>query len=217
MDKIRIGKNIKKAREAKNMNQKEFAQIIGVTQSNLSSYERGNIPTLDKLLKIANAADVSLDWLCNHHSSPTLKDLLMWFLIAFETSECETSVGWQQSVISASDEEEWKEAFPIICHGDRKMPNFVEYSLNISDDEEPFNKFLRLFLVQLSNSVSMTDDEYNEWKNKYLEFASSIKLPLNETVDAYKSVIDTLSSIKDENTSKKKIARKSSGKMTGIC
>ena len=63
---ITIGLRIKYARKLKKIKQADFAEMIGVTQSNLSSYERGNTPSIEKLIKIANALEVQLDWLCNN-------------------------------------------------------------------------------------------------------------------------------------------------------
>lgn len=53
---MKIGKNIRKVREEKNISQKELAQRLGVTPPMLSQYETGRRkPRVSTLLKIAEA------------------------------------------------------------------------------------------------------------------------------------------------------------------
>ncbi len=55
---------IKEARERAGYSQKELAQIIGVAQNTFHGYESGkHDPKSDLLIKIANACDVSVDFL----------------------------------------------------------------------------------------------------------------------------------------------------------
>ncbi len=62
--------NLKELRHSLNMNQKEFAALIGIAQPSLSGYETGNVsPTLDVLQEIAVKCHVSLDWLCGISST----------------------------------------------------------------------------------------------------------------------------------------------------
>lgn len=64
MDAKKLGSKIYILRSNFNMNQTEFADKIGVTQSTLSSYEKGNAtPSLDVLISIATNFNVSTDWL----------------------------------------------------------------------------------------------------------------------------------------------------------
>lgn len=83
-DKCEIGKNIKILRTTHNYSQKEFADLIGTTQTSLSLYETGSkIPPSEILLKIASSFDVSLDWLCNNKISNhfmTGQDVIDMFL-----------------------------------------------------------------------------------------------------------------------------------------
>ncbi|MBP3633655.1 MAG: helix-turn-helix transcriptional regulator [Oscillospiraceae bacterium] len=53
-----IGKNIKALREAKNLTQEEFAQLLFVTRQTVSNYETGKTrPDVDMILKIAQVLD----------------------------------------------------------------------------------------------------------------------------------------------------------------
>ena len=55
---MKIGENIRKAREEKNISQKELAERLGVTPPMLSQYETGKrSPRVPTLLKIAEAID----------------------------------------------------------------------------------------------------------------------------------------------------------------
>ena len=59
-----LGTKIHFLRSNLNINQTLFAQKIGITQSTLSSYEKGNsTPSLDVLIAIATEFHVSVDWL----------------------------------------------------------------------------------------------------------------------------------------------------------
>jgi transcriptional regulator with XRE-family HTH domain len=60
-----IGERIKRFRSyTLNMNQRQFAEALGIQPSTLSGYEKGNIvPSTDVLLKIASTYNISLDWL----------------------------------------------------------------------------------------------------------------------------------------------------------
>lgn len=59
-----IGDRIRLARKVKGLNQAELAAIIGVTQPAVANWESGvHDPRRLVLAKLANALDVSLDWL----------------------------------------------------------------------------------------------------------------------------------------------------------
>ena len=60
-----IQKRLKMARNAKNMTQKEIAEILGVTQQAYQKFERENPPDMrvSTLLKICRTLDISADWL----------------------------------------------------------------------------------------------------------------------------------------------------------
>lgn len=72
--------HIKEAREYAGYSQKELAQIIGVAQNTFHGYESGkHDPKSDLLIKIANACNVSVDFLLgvdvnNTKKSPSATD-----------------------------------------------------------------------------------------------------------------------------------------------
>lgn len=64
MVKIIVGERIRKSRLEKNLSQFELGKMIGVTKVSISGYERINrTPKIDKLIKLADALDVSIDYL----------------------------------------------------------------------------------------------------------------------------------------------------------
>ena len=59
-----FSQRVKEARTTKKLTQKELAERIGTTESNINNYEKGrNKPTTDMLVKICLELDVSADWL----------------------------------------------------------------------------------------------------------------------------------------------------------
>ena len=77
---ISIGMNIKNARMKKGFSQEQLAEILDITNTHISYLETDTkSPSLDMLIKIANALDVSADDLLvgelTHTSSPVGKEL----------------------------------------------------------------------------------------------------------------------------------------------
>lgn len=65
MDNSVFVERLKRLRAENNMSQKEFSDLVGVTQQTLSGYETGKMkPPFDVLVNIAKSTRVSLDWLC---------------------------------------------------------------------------------------------------------------------------------------------------------
>lgn len=64
MYKNRFIKNIKKARNNKNLTQREVAQKTGISQSTIARLETGERePDLNKLGTLADFYEISIDWL----------------------------------------------------------------------------------------------------------------------------------------------------------
>ena len=58
-----IGRRIRQIRGFE-MRQVELAQVLGITQAQLSKYERGrNVPTLELLLKLKLFSGKTIDWI----------------------------------------------------------------------------------------------------------------------------------------------------------
>ena len=67
-----FGKRLRELRlETLNMNQREFAKLLGISQPSLSAYESGrNKPTIDSVINISDKCNVSIDWLCGRDIKP---------------------------------------------------------------------------------------------------------------------------------------------------
>jgi transcriptional regulator with XRE-family HTH domain len=62
-----FSQRLAQARRKANMKQSDLASKVGVTQTAMSSYERGRtLPTIDIVKKLAEELKVSLDWLCGN-------------------------------------------------------------------------------------------------------------------------------------------------------
>ncbi|WNR45538.1 helix-turn-helix domain-containing protein [Paenibacillus roseipurpureus] len=59
-----IGENVKRIRKIHNLNQVEFASLIGVSQGSLSDIESGkNKPSVDTIVSLHTNFGCSLEWL----------------------------------------------------------------------------------------------------------------------------------------------------------
>lgn len=64
--KAAFGKRLAQAREAKNLTKEKLGKIVSVHHSQIGRYERGEAsPSAEVLKKMANALDVSSDYLMN--------------------------------------------------------------------------------------------------------------------------------------------------------
>ena len=60
-----FAQRVAELRKERGETQAEFSQRTGVRQQTISGYENGKMsPTLDAVIQIAKACDVSVDWLC---------------------------------------------------------------------------------------------------------------------------------------------------------
>lgn len=62
MNKREIGRRIRELRGFE-MNQKEFGKLLGINQSMVSRLEKGEIPTVEILLKISETFGKTTDWI----------------------------------------------------------------------------------------------------------------------------------------------------------
>ncbi len=89
-----LGNSIKRTRERRGMNQKTLASLAGIAQQTLSAYESDSkTPTLDKLIKLAEVLEVSLDDLVRPDRAPefvtldTLGDVAL-MICNLDLAEC---------------------------------------------------------------------------------------------------------------------------------
>ena len=67
-----FGNHLKMVRKSNNLTQKQLADAIGATENGVQNYERGaRKPTFDMLIALADALEVSLDYLVGRSDDPT--------------------------------------------------------------------------------------------------------------------------------------------------
>ncbi len=66
----KMGKRLVITRESLKLKQKEFAEILGVTPSMLSRYEKGRLPPMEILKAISTSGKVNLHWLLTGEGGP---------------------------------------------------------------------------------------------------------------------------------------------------
>jgi len=70
---MNIGSKISEIRKQKNVSQSDFAKAVGVSREMIGRYERGEVmPSIEVAKKIADALEVSLDFLAGNSKTAAL-------------------------------------------------------------------------------------------------------------------------------------------------
>ena len=68
-----LNENIRRARLARGLNQVKFAKLLGVTKQCVSNWECDNVlPSIEMLIRIADALGVTTDYLLGRNEKQTL-------------------------------------------------------------------------------------------------------------------------------------------------
>lgn len=154
-----LAQRIKKLRLSLGMTQRQFAQKAGCTAATLSAYENGSkSPSLEIVKGIAEAFDVSIDWLCGlsdqrnrNDKIETYNDLIRVFF------EIERSCGANFTLIHALD----------VCD----FKSSSKYELNgLSFREDEAQQFISEWgkMKKLHDENVIDDELYGLWKEKVL-------------------------------------------------
>jgi len=73
-----MGRRLRELRENTGMDRKEFAAKLGEYQATYSAWENGSLPGSDRICKLADALDVSTDYLFGRSDSPKAKAADAW-------------------------------------------------------------------------------------------------------------------------------------------
>jgi len=169
-----IGERIKRFRSyTLNMNQRQFAEALGIQPSTLSGYEKGNIvPSTDVLLKIASTYNISLDWLFGlsndsiHFSN--LGEVISAILQISDLNELRFEVDRNKPDIE-SGENRW----------------YCALKFYGKDDDHKHNGDLCSFLDSLYEHRSDFEsyfeslESYEQWKKSIVDYYSD--LPVSQT------------------------------------
>jgi transcriptional regulator with XRE-family HTH domain len=162
------------------MNQKNFAEAIGIKQSTLSSYENGVVtPSNDVLLTIAKKFYVSLDWLFGLSESKvqisTLSDIIWVLLQMNESAELRYEVEVNNHLTNDVENEQERWYAGIKFYGNDK-----EHSLNAD---------MCNFLADLQENRESLEsyftgkDMYEMWKKKTLDYYTAKPVTHQEIED----------------------------------
>ena len=137
---MKIGEKIRKFRTEKGLSQRELAKMAGLSEPAIRNYELGNRTPSDKQIgAIAGALDISP--------------------FAISNPDIESYIGVMHTLFAL--EEEY--GATLVCEPGATYITFPAGSdlrSRLSDWGEVFSK---------SKDVSMTKEEYEEWKNTYPE------------------------------------------------
>ena len=170
-----IGERIKRLRSyTLHMNQRQFADALGVQPSTLSGYEKGNIvPSTDILLKIANNYNVSLDWLFGltndsiHFSN--LGEVLSALLQIGELNELRYEIE-RNKPDTESNNDRWYCALKIYGKDDEHINNgdlcsFLDSLYEHRSDYESYFESL---------------ESYEQWKKSVIEYYSDVPVSVKQ-------------------------------------
>jgi transcriptional regulator with XRE-family HTH domain len=180
MQESSIAEKIKELRTDFKMNQKNFAESIGIKQSTLSSYENGVVtPSNDVLLTIAKKFHVSLDWLFGLSESKvqisTLSDIIWVLLQMNESAELRYEVEVNNHLTNDVENEQERWYAGIKFYGNDK-----EHSLNAD---------MCNFLADLQENRESLEsyftgkDMYEMWKKKTLDYYTAKPVTHQEIED----------------------------------
>lgn len=169
MDAKKLGSKIYILRSNFNMNQTEFADKIGVTQSTLSSYEKGNAtPSLDVLISIATNFNVSTDWLLDLSKSEvnisSVADVANFFFQLNELNEIRYELEINDHLPNDLETEDNKWYCAVKFFGRAEgYPANMDVCQILSSLEENRSSFEAYFASK---------EMYDLWKEKELEYYS---------------------------------------------
>ena len=169
MDAKKLGSKIYLLRSNTNMNQTEFADKIGVTQSTLSSYEKGNAtPSLDVLISIATNFNVSTDWLLDLSKSEvnisSVADVANFFFQLNELNEIRYELEINDHLPNDLETEDNKWYCAVKFFGRAEgYPANMDVCQILSSLEENRSSF---------ESYFASKEMYDLWKEKELEYYS---------------------------------------------
>lgn len=175
-----IAEKIKELRTDLKMNQKNFAESIGIKQSTLSSYENGVVtPSNDVLLTIAKKFNVSLDWLFglsqNKVQISTLGDIISVLFQINESNELRYELEINNHFFNDLETENNRWYAGIKFYG--------------KDKEHCFNADMCNFLADLEDNRESLESYFTSkelfelWKKETLDYYARLPITHKEIED----------------------------------
>lgn len=122
---------MKEARKNKGLSQSALAERCGCKQTTISNTESGrSIPDLPNLIKIAQALDVGLDWLCGNELTNNETTAVQWLAYMARLLDDPPRYEDDSPMISYEERKDsdaaWKAAEPSIVFHDTAMREFFK-------------------------------------------------------------------------------------------
>ena len=180
MDEINIfAQRLKEARMKAGLSQAELSRRTGVAPATLSSYEvtdSSKKPTMEKVILIAKALNVSLDWLCGLTDSPVNEpenneliidcELLLRVIAKFATDSPEPSVFVQLFDIEELGEYYGKVKVTYAAFNNKHITEFVQKIMQLQklkNDgilvQDVFDGCIEQLILKTSKDIKSRCDE----------------------------------------------------------
>lgn len=177
-----FAERLREARTAAKLTQAQLSMEAGVTAATISAYEsadgnKGKNPSLENALKLAQALNVSLDWLCGF-SVRTEKAPIVDFLKLLVTLDEYTCITFDEvDLIDKDVQAIMKEAYSSLDDDELWMNHCACVSNNEKEDWMVYatvfhNGYIERFIREwqkmreLYRSNTIDKDLYNLWLNK---------------------------------------------------
>lgn len=145
------------------LSQKEFSDVIGISQSTLSSYESGKIkPTIDVVINMSNTFGVSVDWLCGKESTVkvnSLGTLMECFFEIFEIEDIELKTDIDNTF-------EQDSLGNLISHENYAKLTFLPHYFEPTDDKALLGDDL-IDVIEQAYSITEAYRKYERTKANY--------------------------------------------------
>lgn len=170
MENIPLNIRLKELRTDLKMNQVNFAEEIGVTQSTLSSYESGNAsPSHEVLLAIAKRFNISLDWLFGISQRKvnfsTLGDIVDFFFLIDEFNELgfEFEINDKLPNDTETESNKWHAGIRFYGNDSKHEANadFCQFLRSFRDNRRDYETYFT------------SRELYEIWQSKKVEYYSS--------------------------------------------
>lgn len=135
-----FSERLRETRRSKNLTQAQLAKLSGVTAATISAYEstdnkKGCNPSLDNALKLAEALDISLDWLCGSIVNKDKADTVDFLKMLVKMSDCTRISVDSVEFADKENQETLKNAFNSVVDED----TFRDYYFHCNDTGEKFS------------------------------------------------------------------------------
>ncbi len=154
------------------MNQKEFAEFVGLTQPALSQYESGKmLPSITTALNIATKCKVSVDWLCGRDEIciNNMADIMSVFFQLYEVNEFRIQTELHKVDVESDDFEDEDERCWIglkLFYNDNWFQDYRQYKYC----NEIATIIEKAFLLNREwNDYAFKKQWYDEEKQRWIE------------------------------------------------